>query len=100
VYSRRPRTVLRRAVSPTFITVLNDAGSGSSPGVPLPLFMFRALRTTTHGGTRLDASSVFLSPPFTRVRGRALCELLKTLYKRSSHPEPTKTVLIKNAHES
>jgi hypothetical protein len=71
VYSRRPRTVLRRAVPPTFTTVLNEAGSGSSsPGVPLPLFMFRALRTIAHGGTRLEASSVFLSPPFTRVRER------------------------------
>ena len=31
---------------------------------------------------------------------KALCESLKTPYKRSSHPEPTKTALIRNAHES
>ncbi len=100
MYSRRPQTVLRCAVSPTFTTVLNEAGSSSSPGVPLSLFVFRALHATTHGGTRLNASSVFLSPLFTRVRGRVLCEFLKTPYKRSSHPEPTKTALIRNAHES
>src|SRR5918997_2859302 len=31
---------------------------------------------------------------------KKLCEFLKTPYKRSSHPEPTKTALIRNAHES
>jgi hypothetical protein len=100
VYSRRLQTVLRCAVSPTFTTVLNEAGSSSSPGVPLSLFVFRALHATTHGGTRLNVSSVFLSPLFTRVRGRMLCEFLKTPYKQSSHPELTKTALIRNAHES
>ena len=31
---------------------------------------------------------------------KKLCEFMKTPYKRSSHPEPTKTALIRNAHES